>query len=103
MAKRKRASTRKKKARSRSSVAPRRRKKATKTRARRNPRGRVIGDSAIALSYSGGEGKRHGKMKGPWEHEFESDDVEIIGLEDGSVKLRSKSGKNLWDVFEVEA
>lgn len=98
------AKKRKKKTRARSSVAPRgRRKKATKKRARRNPRAVVIGDSAIDLSYSGGKHKRHGNMKGPWVHEFESDDVEILGMADGTLKLQSKSGKKLWDVFEVEA
>lgn len=63
--------------------------------------GVVIGDSALALSYEGGQGKRSGKMRGPWEHEFESDDVEIIGRKDGSLILRSRSGERLWDHFEV--
>jgi hypothetical protein len=40
-------------------------------------------------------------MRGPWKHVFESDDVEVKGKKDGSVELRSKSGKRLWDYFEV--
>lgn len=61
----------------------------------------VIGDSAISLSYEGGQGKRKGKMRGPWKHPFESSDVQVVGKQDGSVELRSKSKKRLWDFFEV--
>ena len=66
---------------------------------RRNP---IIGDTALELTYEGGDGKRKGKMKGPWTHPFETDDVEIHGLKDGSIVLKSRSGKRLWDFFEVE-
>jgi hypothetical protein len=66
--------------------------------ARSNP---VIGDSALELSYTGGEGKRKGKLRGPWKHDFESNDVEVRGRKDGSIVLRSKTGKRLWDFFEV--
>lgn len=70
--------------------------------ARSNPRGGVvIGDAATSLTYEGGKGKRKGKMRGPWKHMFESDDVEIIGDKSGDVRLRSKSGARLWDFFEV--
>lgn len=69
--------------------------------ARANPAGVVIGDSALALQYEGGEGKRKGKMRGPWKHEFESDDIQVIGRKDGSVLLKSKSGEKLWGHFEV--
>lgn len=81
----------------------RKRKPAAKknARARRNPRRRVIGDAAVALSYEGGEGKRKGKLRGPWEHEFERGDVQIIGMEDGTILLESKSGVPLWGEFEV--
>lgn len=77
-----------------------RRRKAARSRTgyRGNP---VIGDSVLDLSYTGGDGKRKGKMRGPWKHEFESGDVEARGRKDGSVVLRSKSGKRLWDLFEV--
>lgn len=78
-----------------------RRRKATRPRPRRNPKGVVIGDSAIDLRYEGGQGKRKGEMRGPWRHKFESDDVQVIGNRDGSVELRSKSGERLWDYFEV--
>jgi hypothetical protein len=61
----------------------------------------VIGDSALELSYAGGEGKRKGKLRGPWKHDFESNDVEVRGRKDGSIVLRSKTGKRLWDFFEV--
>jgi hypothetical protein len=61
----------------------------------------VIGDSALELSYTGGEGKRKGKLRGPWKHDFESNDVEVRGRKDGSIVLRSKTGKRLWDFFEV--
>ena len=77
-------------------------RKATKTKRRPNPNERIIGDAAMELTYSGGEGKRKGDMSGPWVHEFESGDVEIIGGQDGSIRLRSRSGKRLWDLFEVE-
>jgi len=40
-------------------------------------------------------------MRGPWKHPFESDDVQVIGKKGGSIELRSKSGKKLWDFFEV--
>jgi hypothetical protein len=40
-------------------------------------------------------------MRGPWKHEFERDDVQVIGRKDGSIELKSKSGARLWDVFEV--
>lgn len=70
-------------------------------RARANPRGSVIGDSALELRYQGGQGKRRGKMRGPWKHVFENKDVEIRGKNDGSIELRSKSGDRLWDFFEV--
>lgn len=80
----------------------RRRKAARPRRVRSNPRGVVIGDSAISLSYEGGQGKRKGSMRGPWKHPFESDDVQIVGKKGGRVvELRSKSGKKLWDFFEV--
>lgn len=78
-------------------------RRVTKKKRRRNPRQRnpIVGDMAMELTYLGGEGKRKGKMKGPWVHEFESGDVTIEGLPDGSIKLISKSGKRLWDFFEV--
>lgn len=75
-----------------------RRRKAARPRPRSNP---VIGDSALELSYAGGEGKRKGKLRGPWKHDFESNDVEVRGQKDGSIVLRSKIGKRLWDFFEV--
>jgi len=78
-----------------------RRPKAARPRARRNPSGVVIGDSALELRYEGGEGKRKKGMRGPWKHEFESDDVQVIGKRDGAIELRSKSGARLWDNFEV--
>jgi len=79
-----------------------RRRKAARPRPRRNSSGdHVIGDSALELSYEGGEGKRKGDMRGPWKHEFESGDVQVIGKLDGAIELRSKSGARLWDVFEV--
>lgn len=95
MAKRRKTTRKKKKVGARSRV-----RKRTSSRARSNP-GVVIGDSAIELRYEGGQGKRHHGMRGPWKHEFETDDVEVIGKKDGSVLLRSKSGKRLWDHFEV--
>lgn len=75
-------------------------RRASRPRARSNP-GTVIGDSTLELTYSGGQGKRKGKMRGPWKHVFESDDVQVIGKKDGSVLLRSKSGEKLWGHFEV--
>lgn len=78
-----------------------RRRKSARPRTRRNPGGVVIGDSALELRYEGGQGKRSKDMRGPWKHEFESDDVQVIGKSDGSVELRSKSGARLWDNFEV--
>jgi len=78
-----------------------RRPKAARSRPRRNPGGVVIGDSAIDLRYEGGQGKRKGKMRGPWKHVFETEDVQVIGKRDGTIELRSKSGARLWDNFEV--
>jgi hypothetical protein len=75
-------------------------KRVRSRRARANP-GVVIGDTAIDLRYVGGQGKRKGQMRGPWKHQFESEDVQVIGKKDGSVLLRSKSGERLWDHFEV--
>lgn len=91
-------------ARKKASSRPRsrtRHRKSVKPRARAFRSNPVIGDSAVALSYEGGQGKRTKKLRGPWEHAFESNDVEIRGRKDGSVVLRSKSGKKLWDWFEV--
>lgn len=77
------------------------RKSSRARRARSNSKGVIIGDAASSLTYSGGQGKREGKMRGPWKHVFESDDVQVIGRKDGSVLLRSKSGEPLWGHFEV--
>lgn len=82
------------------SLSSRHRRKRTR-RARRSLTNPVIGDSALALTYHGGQGKRKGKMRGPWRHQFEADDVQVRGRKDGSLVLRSKSGKRLWDFFEV--
>jgi len=55
----------------------------------------VLGDTAIALAYVGGDGKRKGWMREPWEHVFEPGDVVIQRLPDGGIALKSKSGP-LW-------
>lgn len=105
----KRKATKKKHAKRRSSPASGRRttrrkttrRKKTTRRPRRNPQDVIIGDQALELRYLGGEGKRRGDMKGPWGHKFEEEDIQVIGKRDGSVLLKSKSGRPLWDVFEV--
>lgn len=78
---------------------PRRKTKKTKKQrmsTRSNPRrGVVIGDRAISLSYNGGKGK---KKNSRWVHRFETP-VEVLGMKDGSIKLRSKDGIKLWDWF----
>lgn len=72
-------------------AAPRKKKSS-----RRNPGGGVlIGDDALSLTYRGGRGK---KKKSRWIHKFETP-VEVLGLRDGSIKLRSKQGLALWDFF----
>ncbi len=33
-----------------------------------------------------------------WKHDFKSKDVMILGLPDGSLWIKSKSGKKLWEI-----
>lgn len=59
----------------------------------------VIGDMAVELRYTGGQGKRG--FDGIWVHKFDSP-VVVIGNADGSVTLKSKKGLRLWDYYEYE-
>lgn len=63
--------------------------------------GVIIGYQVVAVEYIDDEKAKLEGIKNPknkiWRHEFEIDDVELIGLPDGSVLLKSRSGKRLWD------
>jgi hypothetical protein len=37
-----------------------------------------------------------------WRHDFESKDTELWFLDDGSILIRSASGRSLWDTFTVD-
>lgn len=75
--------------------------KKNRCKRRRNPRrGVVIGEHAESITYQGGRGK--GK-RSRWRHPFERDShAQVIGMPDGSIKIKSKAGKRLWDFFEVD-
>lgn len=74
---------------------PRRRRVRSTSLRFRNP---VIGKKLLgALTYEGGQGKKRGSR---WIHHFKSP-LRILGNRDGSVTLRSKDGKSIWDYFDV--
>lgn len=54
--------------------------------------GELIGERVHALSY------RHAEDGGPYVHDF-GPEVELYGLEDGTVQLRHRRGRRLWRDF----
>jgi hypothetical protein len=55
----------------------------------------MIGISVFAIQY------RHAADGKDYDHPFETADVLLLGMPDGSLKIESASGKKLWQHFDV--
>jgi hypothetical protein len=55
-----------------------------------------IGKPVFAVEY-----EHLGTKPATWRHDFESKDTELWFLDDGSILIRSASGRSLWDTFTV--
>lgn len=54
------------------------------------------------LAIEAKKGKKSLWPKEKFRHDFSSKDAEILGLSDGSILVKSKSGKRLWKRFNYE-
>ncbi len=57
-------------------------------------------DRVIRIEAQKGDDSHFPKDK--FYHDFKIKDAEVFGLADGSVLIRSASGKKLWDIFEYD-
>lgn len=60
----------------------------------------LIGTRVKAIEYYDVSKARAEKVENPyryWRHDFKSNDVKIYGLPDGSLLIKSSSGKKLWE------
>lgn len=55
----------------------------------------LIGISVYEIRY------RHAADGQDYKHPFETDDVLLLGMPDGSLKIESATGKRLWQNFDV--
>lgn len=55
----------------------------------------MIGISVFEIRY------RHAADGKDYKHPFETDDVILLGMPDGSLKIESASGNRLWQHFDV--
>jgi hypothetical protein len=55
----------------------------------------MIGISVYEIRY------RHAADGLDYKHPFETDDVMLLGMPDGSLKIESATGKRLWQNFDV--
>ena len=55
----------------------------------------LIGISVFAIQY------RHAADGKDYDHPFETADVLLLGMPDGSLKIESASGNRLWENFDV--
>lgn len=60
-------------------------------------RGHLVSRCVLSIAY------RHAESSGrtPYRHDFDSDDVQMWALADGSVLLRGGHGQRLWDDYRV--
>lgn len=61
---------------------------------RRRHAGHRMATSVHEIRYT------HAEDGANYRHEFETDDVQMFAMPDGSISIRSRSGRRLWDDFD---